>query len=133
MVGAVDSTHIPIKQPTHNAVDFYNRKEQHSIILQAVSNDKQIFTDVYIGMPGRLHDARVFRNSPIYERLLGDPPLLQNEQHLLGDAAYPLLKCLLKPYRDNGHLNGQQIRFNEILSGQRSVVERSFANLKGMF
>jgi hypothetical protein len=28
------------------------------------------FIDIYVGMPGRVHDARVFRNSPIYDELL---------------------------------------------------------------
>ncbi|KAJ8975166.1 hypothetical protein NQ317_011995 [Molorchus minor] len=112
---------------------FYNRKEHHSIILQAVCDDKRIFTDVFIGMPGRVHDARVFRNSPLYNRLIGNPPphLLPPAQHLLGDAAYPLLPNLLKPLRDNGHLNEIQLRFNQILSAQRSVIERAFALLKG--
>ncbi|KAJ8979101.1 hypothetical protein NQ317_014113 [Molorchus minor] len=84
-------------------------------------------------MPGRVHDARVFRNSPLYNRLIGNPPphLLPPAQHLLGDAAYPLLPNLLKPFRDNGHLNEIQLRFNQILSAQRSVIERAFALLKG--
>ena len=35
------------------------------------------------------------------------------------------------PYRDNGHLTRQQIRFNEALSSQRQVIERAIGLLKG--
>lgn len=35
------------------------------------------------------------------------------------------------PYRDNGHLTRQQIRFNEALSTQRQVIERAIGLLKG--
>ncbi|KAJ8929958.1 hypothetical protein NQ314_017323 [Rhamnusium bicolor] len=81
--------------------DYYNRKEYHSVILQAVCDDKRKFInmDVFIGSPGRMPDARMFRNSPLYERLVNNTSLLRPEQHILGDATFPLLKCLLKPYR----------------------------------
>ncbi|KAJ8962283.1 hypothetical protein NQ318_018262 [Aromia moschata] len=131
VVGAIDGTHVQIKQPTHNPIDFFNRKDIHSIILQAVCDDNLLFTDIFVGMPGRLHDARVFRNSPIYQRLVDNPPLLPPNQHILGDAAYPLMQTLLKPYRDNGHLNEIQVRFNQTMSACRAMIERAFALLKG--
>ena len=34
IIGAIDGSHIPIKQPPGNSQDFYNRKQFHSIILQ---------------------------------------------------------------------------------------------------
>lgn len=82
-------------------------------------------------MPGRMHDARVFRNSPIFRKLNGNPPLLPPHQHIIGDTAYPLMENLVKPYIDNGHLTRPQVLFNERLSGQRSIIERCFALLKG--
>ncbi|KAI4455515.1 dde superfamily endonuclease [Holotrichia oblita] len=84
-------------------------------------------------MPGRMHDARVFRISPLYRQLIEDPRLLPPQQHILGDAAYPLLTNLLKPYRDNGHLTEQQTRFNQSLAAQRSAIERAFGLLKDGF
>lgn len=132
VVGSIDRCHVNTKQPINNAIDFYNRKQQHSIVLQAVCDDKRIFTDVFIGMPGRVHDARVLRNCPLYEGLMANPPLLPPGQHLVGDAAYSLLIDLIKPFRDNGHLNEAQSRFNRILSSERSVIERAFALLKAM-
>ena len=53
--------------------------------------------------------------------------------NLLGDSAYPLLPTLLVPYRDNGHLTARQSKFNTIHSSTRSIIERAFGRLKGMF
>ncbi|KAK4877686.1 hypothetical protein RN001_010192 [Aquatica leii] len=129
LAGAIDGTHI--KQTKNNAIDFSNRKGQKSMILQGVCDDMRVFTDVFIGMSSRLHDARVFSNSPLFNKLVNDPILLPPHQHLLGDAAYALLQCLLKPYRDNGYLNAQQVRFNQVMSGQR--YEIAFGLLKDIF
>ncbi|KAF2889905.1 hypothetical protein ILUMI_16268, partial [Ignelater luminosus] len=74
----------------------------------------------------RVHNAGVFRNSPLFEQLTGNPALLPPNQHLIGDAAYHLLTNLMKPFRDNGHLTPIQTRFNQVFSAQRSVIERAF-------
>uniref|UniRef100_A0A6P7GUG0 Nuclease HARBI1 n=1 Tax=Diabrotica virgifera virgifera TaxID=50390 RepID=A0A6P7GUG0_DIAVI len=62
IAGAIDGCHIAIKAPPRNANDYYNRNNYHSVILKAVCNDNKPFTDVFVGVPGRVHDARVFRN-----------------------------------------------------------------------
>ena len=56
---AVDGSHIPIIAPTFKHVDYFNRKGWHSIILQAVVNDRYTFTDLCVGWPGSVHDACV--------------------------------------------------------------------------
>lgn len=53
------------------------------------------------------------------------PPLI------IGDSAYPLLKWLVKPYPNRGHLTPDKREFNKKLSTARSVVERAFGMLKG--
>jgi len=85
-----------------------------------------------IGMPGRMHDARVFRNSPFYQNIMYYN-LIPDTNHLIGDTAYPLSKFLMVPYKDNGHLTRSQIIYNNRLSSIRSIIERSFALLKGKF
>jgi len=53
--------------------------------------------------------------------------------HVLGDSAYPLEKCLMVPYRDDGHLTEKQKKFNYVLSVSRCSIERAFGYLKGKF
>lgn len=85
-------------------------------------------------MPGRMHDARVFRQSEIFARLnCNTSPLLPPHLHLVGDSAYPLLQNVMTPYRDNGHLTTQQHNYNVKLSNCRSIIERTFGLLKGKF
>ena len=50
--------------------------------------------------------------------------------HILGDAAYPLKRWLLTPFRDNGRLTAQQRRYNTAHSSTRTVVERSIGLFK---
>ena len=66
--GAVDGTHIPIIAPNESHADNHNRKWCYSILMQAVVDHDYRFTDVYIGWPGQVHDARVFDNSRIFRK-----------------------------------------------------------------
>ena len=138
--GAVDGTHIPILSPYECPADYYNRKGWHSIIMQGAVDNKGLFIDVYIGWPGKVHDARVFANSSIYrkgqnktlfpdwtEKISGvDIPVV-----ILGDPAYPLLRWVMKAFPDNGNLSHQQRKFNYCLSRARVIVEHSYGKLKG--
>lgn len=134
VVGAIDGCHIPIKAPTGNPIDFYNRNKIHSIILQGVCDHKARFIDVFIGMPGRMHDARVFRQSEVFVQLNNvENPLLPCNMHLVGDSAYPLMQNLMTPFRDNGHLTRVQRNYNIKLSTIRAIIERAFGLLKSKF
>ena len=138
--GVVDGTHIPIVSPEECPADYYNRKGFHSIVMQGMVDNVGRFMEVYIGWPGRVHDARVFVNSSLYKRgqdgtlfpdwketICGeDIPLL-----VLGDPAYPLLSWLMKAFPDNGSLSCQQKTFNYSLSRARVVVEHAYGRLKG--
>ena len=138
--GVVDGTHIPIVSPQAYPADYFNRKGWHSIIMQGTVNHLGVFVDVYIGWPGRVHDARVFANSTLYQRGQEKSLLPHWTEHIggedvplviLGDPAYPLLPWLMKSFPDNGRLSRQQKLFNYRLSRARVVVEHAYGRLKG--
>ncbi|XP_024891430.1 putative nuclease HARBI1 [Temnothorax curvispinosus] len=134
VIGAIDGSHIAISAPIENADSYINRKGYHSIVLQGICDYKLKFIDVFTGLCGCVHDARVWRLSHIKQLITNDENrYFQNQYHLLGDSAYPLSKYLLTPYRDNGHLNNGQRNFNIKHSRTRVAIERAFGILKGRF
>ncbi|XP_067121836.1 putative nuclease HARBI1 [Centruroides vittatus] len=54
IIGAIDGCHIPIKAPSEAAEKYINRKNFHSLILQAVCNHNLVFTDCYLS-PTQMH------------------------------------------------------------------------------
>lgn len=98
--------------------------------MQVVCDHTRLFTHVYVGNVGSVHDARVFRLSGLQNYIL-DPAKFPYDSHLIGDAAYPLLKQLMVPYTDNGHLTQRQKNYNFCLSSSRMAVERAIGLLKG--
>ena len=140
--GAVDGTHIPIVAPSIHPQDYYNRKSFYSVVLQGTVDCDLLFTNVFIGWPGRVHDARIFANSWLYRQgqAQGSPFSdggtvnihgIQVPVLILADAAYPLLQWVMKPFPDNGHLTREKAAFNARLSRGRIVVEQAFGLLKG--
>ncbi|KAL2102557.1 hypothetical protein ACEWY4_001725 [Coilia grayii] len=139
-IGAIDGSHIPILAPQNYHCDFFNRKGWHSIILQGVVDGKGIFWNVFAGLPGSLHDARVLRLSTLWE-LASHGNLFPSHirdidganvgYYILGDSAYPLQNWLLKPFPDTGRLTIEQQTYNKKISRTRVVVENSFGRLKG--
>jgi hypothetical protein len=125
----IDGSHIKIKQPYKRGYDYYNKNNEYSVVLQAVVREDLRFTDVFTGYPGKVHDARVFRESPLYQ----SGQARCDNGHILGDAAYPNIPWLLTPFRDNGFLTDAEKRYNKTQSAIRCTVERAFVLLKGRF
>ena len=134
----IDGTHIPIKQPTENAHDFFSYKMKYTINVQGVCDCRGVFIDVDVRWPGSLHDARVFSQSRIskmlreenlpmmYKRLLpGDDKV---PVCLLGDPAYPLLPYCMKEY--SSPRNNAEVIFNNMLRSARNTIERAYGRLK---
>lgn len=95
---------------------------------------KGCFINLYVGLPGRMHDAHVFRRSNLYRQLSNaENPLLPLDLHLIGDAAYLLLPNLMTPFRDTDHLTIVKIIYNIKLAKIRSIIERAFGLLKCKF
>jgi len=133
-IGAIDCTHIAIRQPVDHPRDYCNRKRYFSIMLQGVADADMKFTNIYCGEQGSLHDARILRRSLLYDTAQNNMEnIFPNETCIIGDSAYPLLPWLVPPFRDNGHLTAQQSEFNFLHSSTLIAIERAFGYLKGRF
>ncbi|CAM5109571.1 unnamed protein product [Natator depressus] len=135
--GTIDGTRIPILAPEHRGGQYINRKGSFSMVLQALVDHKGRFTDISVGWPGKVHDARIFRNSGLFEQLqegtyFPDQKITFGDVEMpiviLGDPAYPLMPWLMKPYI--GTLDSSKEQFNCRLNKCRMVVECAFGRLK---
>lgn len=61
LLRAIDGSHLPIPTPKEHHGPYINRKNYHSILLQALCDGKTIFLDVYSGEPGSIHDSNLFK------------------------------------------------------------------------
>ena len=132
--------HIPIIRPVESASDYYNRKGYYSVIMQVLVDFRRHFMDVNIGWPGKVHDARVFANSSLYNKCMKGtfvpkrPKIIEGVEVpllILGDPAYPLLPWLMKPYIENSSITSRERNYNYRQSRARMVVENAFGRLKG--
>lgn len=130
VIGSIDGTHVEINRPNYDSQSYYNRKKRFSIQVQGLVNHKKKFLDVFVGYPGSVHDARVFRCSDLFNEL---PGLCTDNRFILADSAYPLMRQVIVPFRDNGHLTPQKRYFNTKLSSCRITVEHTFGELKQRF
>ncbi|XP_071572853.1 putative nuclease HARBI1 [Temnothorax nylanderi] len=133
VIGAVDGSFIQIRAPKEDAASYICRKKYPTIHLQAVYDARSLFTHCYAGHVGSVHDARVFRNSPLAEFIQKPDEYFPSNSHLLGDAAYTFHSHVMVPFRDNGHLTPRQKNFNYCLSSSRMAIERAFGLLKVRF
>ena len=64
VVGAVDGCHVPIIGPQQSPDNYINRKGFYSLIVEGPVEFDYPFLDICVGWPCKVHDARVFKNSP---------------------------------------------------------------------
>ncbi|XP_030376754.1 putative nuclease HARBI1 isoform X2 [Scaptodrosophila lebanonensis] len=126
VTGVIDCCHIPIRRPLENSFDYYNVMNYHSVILQGVCDSAGKFMDVFIGMPGSINDATVFRNSPL---------CMKKDRRLVGDVAYPLSTNLLTPYakKDVTQFKAAHEIYNKRLNVLHSIIVRALGLLVSRF
>ncbi|KAJ8345803.1 hypothetical protein SKAU_G00299960 [Synaphobranchus kaupii] len=142
--GVIEGIHIPIIAPNDNPEDYLNRKGCHSVVLQAVVDHRFCFTDIFVSVPGRTHDAEVLTNSDIFNLAEHSqngslfPPekaRVVNEVdvpvHLIGGPAYPLKRWIMTAFPQDGQLTAEQRMFNARLSSARARAKTAFGRLKG--
>lgn len=133
IIGAIDGTHVKIRAPVKDSNSYINRKVYHSINVQVVCDSRSLFTHCYAGQAGSVHDARVFRNSPVARFLELPDEYFPNYSHIIGDAAYSIHPNFMIPFRNNRYLTIRQRNFNFCLSSTRMEVERAIGQLKIRF
>ena len=136
--GCVDGTHILITAPSENRQDYYCYKGFHSLNVQAVCDYKGTFMDVECRWPSSVHDAKVFANSSVNDKLRNGklPTVFQSvlpgyekvPNYLTGDLAYPLTPFCMKEY--DTCQNNEQVVFNNLLRSARNPIECAFGRLK---
>lgn len=99
-------THIQfLKRPSVEPDLYYDRKQNWSLNVLAVCDDKKVIVNYYVGAYGSCHDKRVFRCSGLPEELASLPPGLV----LLGKCSFKYNTKLLSHAVDIRHA----LRFSE--------------------
>ena len=136
-LGAIDGKHVIIQCPPRGGSMFFNYKKFHSIVLMAVVNANYEFVLVDVGDYGRLSDGSVFSSSHLGIAIndgtlnLPSPRRLDYNSNKLypyvfvGDDAFPMKPCLLKP-NPGQQLSMEERVFNYRLSRARRIVENAF-------
>ena len=123
---AVDGSHIPIIAPPGPEEPlFVNRKNFHSINIQAMCDANLVFLDVVAKWHGSHHDSFILAASHINDRFESGE---FGEGWILGDSGYPLKKWLMTPI-ENPTTAGEKLYSKEHRK-TRCLIERAFGVLK---
>ncbi|KAL2609883.1 hypothetical protein R1flu_028456 [Riccia fluitans] len=144
VAGAIDGSHIKIKNPERrHARDYFNRKRDISIVLQAICDHDSAFLDISCGAPGSVHDSRCLCLNSIFRRVeagevMVDPVLpiydgFQLHPYLLGDQGYAMHPWLMVPFSLTGMSPPAQHLYNRRHVQGRLSIERAFGLLKARF
>ncbi|XP_069690386.1 uncharacterized protein [Periplaneta americana] len=138
-IGNIDGKHVVIWEPVNSGSHFFNYKKQFSVVLLALVDAKNKFFVIDVGSCGRFSDGNILTNSAFGRALrnqqldLPPPSLVAGAYELpyviVGDAAFPLMVNLMKPF-PKPQLNDMQKKiFNYRLSRARRLVESAFGIL----
>lgn len=130
-IGFIDGTNLKIARPKGNGLQnvVYNgHKRTHTLKYQAVTTPDGMFLHVFGPMEGRRHDWTLYSRSGI-DGCLEQTMCVDGFQYCLyGDSGYNNREYLCIPFQ--GHVNEDQRKFNQVMSGARVTVEWMFKELK---
>ena len=113
-IGHVDGTGIVLAaSPAENGEEYFTRKSQYAIAAMLVVDTNLRIRYADCGFVGSVHDSRVWRNSDLARH---PEKYFQNDEYLLGDKGYPLLKEIITPYKEPKASVQNNKRFNFHLS-----------------
>ncbi|MCO5606166.1 hypothetical protein L7F22_060353 [Adiantum nelumboides] len=137
-MGVIDCTHIKMERPANElATNWYDRKGNYSMTLQAVVDADMHFLDIFAEFPSLANEKRVLQNSSLFRltqanQWLHGPPFQQHRyyirEYIIGDGGYYHLPWLLTPFQEP--CSRSQSRYNYRLPSSCKVVERAFNWLK---
>ena len=128
VIGCVDGTHICIQAPSIQEHEYVNRKGRHSINVQVLCDAQLRIVNAVVRFPGSVHDARILRESSIWNHFESQPRL---DGFILGDSGYPLRDWLLTPILNPR--TAAERRYETAFTSTRATVERCIGVLKRRF
>ena len=132
--GAVDGTLIKLQVPPQQYIptNFYSgRKKVYCLNVMVICNSDEEFIAVCAKWPGRAHDAKVWRNSTVFNLLSTG---YTGDKYLIADSAYPISRQLLKPYSSQeAAVDPVKQNFNNVLTKDRVLIENVIGQWKCRF
>lgn len=143
-LAAIDGKYISIALPPGCGSEFYNYKNQHSIVLMAIVDTQYTFILCDFGTNVRISDGGVLRNTVFFNKLqhnkLNIPAeeLVRNSNKSLpyvfvADDAFPLRTDMIKPFRQADLNTYEKKIYNNRVSRARRIVENVFSILTSRF
>lgn len=128
IVGAIDCTHIRIKNPggEHPAL-YINRKGFFSLNVQVVCDSKCRIMDIVARWRGSAHDSRIWDLSSLKNKFQNG----EIQGILVGDGGYAATNYMLTPILNP--LGQREERYNAAHIRTRNCIERLFGQWKSKF
>lgn len=106
---AIDGRHCILQAPIHSGSDYFNYKQNFSIVLMGIADSNYCFLFADVGRQGRISDGDVLKNTTFWKKLQDNQLNLPSEDVLpgrqtkvpyvfVGDDAFSLQEHLMKAY-----------------------------------
>ncbi|TFK59784.1 hypothetical protein BDN72DRAFT_780272 [Pluteus cervinus] len=93
----VDGTLIPLyARPGFYGNTWYDRKSNYSMNVQIINTPSLCIVDYCVGLPGSQHDATAWEETRMFQE---HGSLLQDDEWIWADSAYPLRDWCQSPYK----------------------------------